>query len=414
MSQKALNSHYSALLGLDKNWNVAEVDLDLTGSKVTIELSFGGKKVTCSECSEACSINDHSPQRHWRHLDTMNFETTLTARVPRAKCKNCGVKVIRVPWAEKSSRFTLMFEAFAVAVLQAASSTEAARILLGISWHCAQDIMESAVDRGLERRDCNDLTTGGLDEKSFLRGQSYVTLFNDLDQNRVIEVVPGRTEQDARKLIEASLPSPARRWHMKAMAIDMWPAFINAVSDLMPHTDIVFDRFHISKSLNEAVDQVRRAEHKVLMAEGCRDLVGSRMSFLKAEENRTEKQQGILDKLCGKNLKTSRAWAIKESFNEFWNSRNAGFAEGVFRDWYDWAIRSQLAPIKKVARMIKTHLYGLMTYFEHHITNAVSEGLNSRIQALKSAARGFRKFKNYRIRILFFCGKLDLLPKISH
>jgi len=414
MSQKALNSHYAALLGLDEDWKVDEVKLDLAGSKVEIALAFTGKKATCSECGNNCSTKDHSPERQWRHLDTMNFETVLKARVPRANCSACGVKVMTVPWAGKHGRFTLMFEAFAIAVLEAASSTEAARHLLGLSWDSLQGIMDRAVERGIQRRDLNDVTKGGLDEKSFRRAQSYVTMFNDLEQSRVIDVVEGRTINDTRRLIESCLPAPHNRWHMRAMAIDMWPAYINAVSDLMPNADIVFDRFHVSKYLNEAVDQVRRAEHKVLIAEGRSDLTGSRYSWLKSEENRTEKQQSILENLCGKNLKTSRAWAIKESFNEFWNSRNEGFAEGVFRDWYGWAIRSQLPPIKKVAKMIKKHLYGLMPYFEHRITNAVSEGINSKVQALKVSARGFRNFENYRTRILFFCGKLDLLPKISH
>ena len=210
-----------------------------------------------------------------------------------------------------------------------------------------------------------------------------------------------------------SLPSEVTG-KIEAAAIDMWPAFINAVRAKLPDADIVFDRFHISKHLNEAVDKVRKSEHKTLLAEGREDLSGSKYSLLKSDENLTESQRSVLETLCGKNLKTSRAWAIKESFNEYWMSRNAAFAEGVFKDWYSWAIRSRLEPVKKVARMIKKHLYGLETYFEHWITNAVSEGLNSRIQSLKSAARGFRSFANYRIRILFFCGRLDLRPNLCH
>jgi transposase len=143
-------------------------------------------------------------------------------------------------------------------------------------------------------------------------------------------------------------------------------------------------------------------------------LAGSRYSWLKSPENLGEDQRRILDDLCGRNLKTSRAWAIKETFNEFWASRNEAFAEGVFRRWYSWAIRSRLEPVKRVARMLKKHYYGLETWFGHRISNAVSEGLNSRIQTLKSAARGFRNFANYRTRILFFCGKLDMRPEISH
>ncbi len=122
----------------------------------------------------------------------------------------------------------------------------------------------------------------------------------------------------------------------------------------------------------------------------------------------------MLEKICGRNLKTSRAWAIKETFVSFWQARNRAFGEIVFKEWYDWAIRSQLEPIKKVAKMLKKHLEGLLSYFEYPITNAVSEGLNSKIQSIKASARGFRNFENYRIRILFTCGKLDLAPVLVH
>ena len=408
----SLKDHYRLLLGLDSNWEVLDVELDLEASRVEIGLQHGGGRVKCPECGGACSIADHAPARQWRHLDTMQFETILRARVPRSRCKACGVKTTAVPWAGKHSRFTLMFEAFAIEILKIAANIEGARKLLRLSWDGAQQIMDRAVSRGLEKRDLEEVTRVGLDEKSFLRSQSYVTALNDLDGGRVIEVVEGRKTQDARELLE-SLPSEVAG-KIEAAAIDMWPAFIKAVGDMLPDADIVFDRFHISSHLNEAVDKVRRSEHKALLAEGRNDLSGSKYSWLKSDENLTDTQRSVLETLCGKNFKTSRAWAIKESFNEYWTSRNAAFAENVFKDWYSWAIRSRLEPIKKVARMIKKHLYGLQTYFKHWITNAVSEGLNSRIQSLKSAARGFRNFANYRIRILFFCGRLDLMPDLCH
>jgi len=196
--------------------------------------------------------------------------------------------------------------------------------------------------------------------------------------------------------------------------MDMWPAFTKAASDLLEEAEIVFDRFHVSKHLGEAVDQVRRAEHKRLLTQGDRSLSGTRYSLLRSENTRTEKHEGILKELCGRNLKTAKAWAIKESFQEFWQARNEGFAEGIFRDWYAWAVRSRLQPVVKVAKMIKRHLDGLLSYFRHRVTNAVSEGLNSKIQSLKASARGLRNFENYRTRILFFCGKLALNLKIAH
>lgn len=407
-----LNDHYRQLLGLNADWEVREVDLDLDGSRVVIAVAHAGGRVPCPDCGADCAIADHAPERSWRHLDTMRFETVLTCRVPRVRCGKCGVRTAAVPWAGKHSRFTLMFEAFAIRVLRAAGNVESASKLLGISWKSAHRIMERGVERGLVKRDLGETTRVGLDEKNYLRGQSYLTALNDLDGGRVIEVVEGRTTENARELLD-TLPDETAE-NIEAVALDMWPAFINAAVEKFPEADIVFDRFHVSQHLNEAVDKVRRAEHRQLRSEGSDMLAGSRYSWLKSPENLGEDQRRILDDLCGRNLKTSRAWAIKETFNEFWASRNEAFAEGVFRRWYSWAIRSRLEPVKRVARMLKKHYYGLETWFGHRISNAVSEGLNSRIQTLKSAARGFRNFANYRTRILFFCGKLDMRPEISH
>jgi len=365
-----LHSHYRLLLGLNSPWEVADVNLQLESSRVVIRVVNDTKKACCPKCGESCRIKDRAPQRQWRHLDTMNFETIIQSCTPRSNCPGCGVKTVTVPWADKSSRFTLMFEGFVVEV-----------------------IMERAVERGLEQRDISEVERVGFDEKSFLRGHNYITLLNDLDKGRVLDVVPERTEAACRELIMKTLPTPWSRFKIEAAAMDMWPAFTKAASDLLEEAEIVFDRFHVSKHLGEAVDQVRRAEHKQLLAQGDRSLVGTRYSLLRSENTRTEKHEGILKQLCGRNLKTAKAWAIKESA---------------------WAVRSRLKPVVKVARMIKRHLDGLLSYFRHRVTNAVSEGLNSKIQSLKASARGFRNFENYRTRILFFCGKLALSPKTAH
>ena len=251
----------------------------------------------------------------------------------------------------------------------------------------------------------------GIDEKSFLKGHNHL---NGLEGGRVLDVVPGRTGEACRKLIGNALADCASRFKIQAVAVDMWPAFGNAIKAMLPNASIVYDRFHISGYPGGAVDQVRRAEHKQLLRDGDDILTGSRYSVLRPAETRTEKHQGVLDAICGRNLKTSRAWAIKESFLSFWQARNRAFAELIFDDWYGWAVRGKLKPVVKVAKMLKKHVEGLLSYFEHPITNGVSEGLNSKIQSIKASARGFRNFTNYRIRILFTCGKLDLLPNLTH
>lgn len=177
-----LNTHYSQLLGLGEAWVVHQVNLDLTGSRVEIRLQHAGKKLYCAQCQGECSQADTAPVRRWRHLDTMQFETIIEASVPRSKCTQCGVKTVAVPWAGKHSRFTSMFEAFAIKVLQAASNVNRAAELLKLSWNAAHTIMERAVERGMERRGEESIEYVGIDEKSFGKGQSYRSS-NDIANN---------------------------------------------------------------------------------------------------------------------------------------------------------------------------------------------------------------------------------------
>ena len=408
-----LTEHYSLLLGLDAAWVVSDVSLSLEENRVEIAVTHAGGSVACPECRTQCTIADHAPERTWRHLDTMQFETRLRARVPRADCQACGIKTTAVPWAGKHSRFTLMFEAFAIHVIEACGNVKSAAGLLNMDWDSVHRIMERAVERGLERRELESLQYVGIDEKSFRRGHSYISLLSDLTGSRVLEVVEDRTEEAADRLWK-DLPDEQKE-QIEAVAVDMWPAFANSVETNAEQADIVHDRFHISKHLNEAVDQVRRSEHKALKRTGDDRLKGSKQLWLFNPENLSDDRWIEFETLKDQELKTSRAWAIKEQFRWFWEYRYAGNARKFFHRWYGWAARSRLKPIIKVAKMLKRHLNNILTYFRHGITNAVSEGFNSRIQSIKSQARGFRAFRNFRTRILFYCGKLDLLlHKITH
>ena len=313
-----------------------------------------------------------------------------------------------VPWAAPQGRFTLHFERFAVEVLLACANVQAACGLLGIGWEAAHAIMKRAVARGLERRQLDQLQHLGLDEKSFKRGHSYITLLTDLVQARVLEVVEDRTTEAAGQLW-ASL-SPAQKAAVEAVAADMWEPFIQRVRAQVPAADVVHDKFHVSKYLNEAVDKVRRQEHKELMAQGDETLTGSRQLWLYNPQHHRAEQAAEFAALKDLNLKVARAWAAKELFTKFWQYQEAGWARRFFKDWFGWISRSRLKPLIAVARMLQRHLENLLTYLKHRITNAVTEGLNSKIQSIKSAARGFRNFQNYRPRILFFCGKLHLYP----
>jgi len=404
-----LHKHYALLLGIGSPWEVKTVELKLMEKKVEIELGWQwGSDAKCPECGCECSIHDSAPERTWRHLDTMQFTTLIRARTPRAECPTHGVKTMTVPWAVPQGRFTLLFERFAVEVMLACASVSQACELLGIGWDAAHEIMKRAVARGLERRQLEQLKYLGMDEKSFKRGHSYITLLTDLEESRVLEVVEERTCAAADQLW-ATL-TPEQKSAVEAVAVDMWEPFIQTIEKQVPAADIVHDRFHVSKYLNESVDKVRRQEHKELLAEGDETLKGTRQLWLYNPQHFSPEQRDEFSGLKDQQLKVARAWAMKELFSKFWEYQEEGWARRFFKDWFGWASRSQLKPMADVARMLQRHLENLLTYLRHHITNAVTEGLNSKIQSIKSAARGFRNFKNYRIRILFFCGKLNLYP----
>jgi transposase len=407
-----LQKHYALLLGVGSPWEVKSVELKLAEKKVEIELGWQwGAAAKCRECGRECSIHDCAPERTWRHLDTMQFTTLIRARTPRSNCVEHGVKTMSVPWAAPQGRFTLLFERFAVEVLLASATVSQACELLGLSWDTAQEIMRRAVERGLERRQLEDLKHLGMDEKSFRRGQSYITLLTDLEESRVLDVVEERTTEAADRLWDTL--SPEQKQAVEAVAVDMWEPFIQTIQKQVPDADIVHDKFHVSKYLGEAVDKVRRQEHRELMAQGDETLKGTRQLWLYNPQNFSPDQAEEFSALKDLQLKVARAWAAKELFSKFWEYQEEGWARRFFKDWFGWVSRSRLKPLVEVAQMLKRHLDNLLTYLKHHITNAVTEGLNSKIQSLKSAARGFRSFRNYRIRILFFCGKLNLYPLCS-
>lgn len=334
---------YEQILGLKQPWEVREVELSVEGKRVTVTVGCReGTLWACPESRERLPCHDHV-ERKWRHLDTCGFETVLRARVPRVRGSDGKVWTVPVPWAEKGSRFTLMFEGFVVRVLLACRSLSAAGDLLGLSWDQLHRIMERAVERGLERRRLEELRYLGLDEKSFAKGQSYVSVMTDLEGARVLEVMEG-ADQKAAEILLATLPDEAVE-EIEAVCIDMSGPYRAAVGSELPGVPIVHDRFHISAHLNEAVAEVHRQENAALKAVGDRRLEGTQRLFGFDPANLSQEQAVRFRELRDADLRASRAWAIKEVFRRFWTYRYEGSARRFFKDWFGWASRSQLKPI---------------------------------------------------------------------
>jgi transposase len=237
-----------------------------------------------------------------------------------------------------------------------------------------------------------------------------VTVATDIEASAVIEVAEGRTKLSVYRCLRSfSLDALAQ---VEAIAIDMSSTYISAVTSCIQDADkkIVFDRYHVVAHMTDAVDKVRRGENQQLRAEGDDSLVGSRYAWLYARENLPEKYRLTFEALRDSNLKTARAWAIKEQLRDLWDQPNLEEGEAWWTVWFQWASRSRLEPVKNVARMIKAHLPNVLTYFTHPITSATNEAINGVIKALVKRSYGFRSFPNFRTAVLFHCGKLDLYP----
>lgn len=401
---------YRHLLGLESPWTVGRVELDQKGQRVDVWAEHAeGRRWPCPKCGTELSVYDHAPERSWRHLDSCQYMTYLRARPPRVKCPKDGVVQVNLPWAEPKARFTAMFERLAIDVLRETDVLGATRILR-ITWDEAHHLMTRAVERGRAAKGELGLRRMGVDEKAVAKGHQYFTLVTNLDTGTV-EYVGEERKTDSLNAFFVKL-TPEQRESIEAVAMDMWEPYQTSVHTHVPKASekIVFDRFHIMQHMGRAVDAVRKQEHRQLRAAGDDTLVGSKYLWLYSYENLPDKQQERFAALRSLDLKTGRAWAIKENLRQLWSSSSRVEAEEHWKRWFFWATHSRLAPVVKAARTIYRHIDNILTYFEHRITNAVSEGLNSKIQTIKKQAYGFRNKENFKTAIYFHCGGLDLYP----
>ncbi len=404
---------YQHLLGLQSPWSVARVELSVDEQQVDVWAEHDeGVRWACPECGADCTLHDHAEERAWRHLDSCQFKTFLRARCPRVRCATHGVRQVRLPWAEPHSRFTVLFERLAIDVLRECDVSGATRILR-ISWDEAWHLMERAVARGRATKPHRLPALIGVDEKAAAKGHRYLTLVCDLERGCVEHLAEDRKKESLDGYFLGF--SEPERAQIAAVAMDMWEPYVQAVLTHVPDAErkIVFDRFHIMGHMGKAVDTVRKREHKVLRAEGNETLTKTKYLWLYSEENLPERDRERFDELKDANLKTARAWAIKESLRELWDYRRAGWARHFWKRWYFWATHSRLKAVIDVAKMLERHLEGVLNFFAHRVTNAVSEGLNSKIQTIKKMAYGFRNKEHFKTAIFFHCGGLQLYP-VTH
>jgi transposase len=270
--------------------------------------------------------------------------------------------------------------------------------------------MDHAVARGLAAKPVRAPVHVGVDEKAVGAGHDYLTVVSDLDAGTVEYLADERRQASLDGYFDQFTPDQQER--VRAVAMDMWQPYMDSVRAHLPdpNSKIVFDRFHVMRYLTTAVDTVRKQEHRALLATGDTRLARSKYLWLYSAQNLTERYGQRFAALRAVDLKTARAWAIKESLRRLWHYQRRGWGEKHWRRWYFWATHCRLRPVIDAAKTLKRHEAGLLSYFAHRITNAGAESLNSRIQAIRVSARGYRNRDHFKTAIYFHCGGLQLYP----
>jgi transposase len=402
-----IKDFFNLVLEFGDEWVVTNVDIDHKLEEIYIDLSYQSDYYEDPETAQSAKLYDHAPQRIWRHLDVLHYKTFIRSRIPRVTCKSGQVKQIAFGWADKHDRHTYDFENKVIDLLNATKNQTKTADFLNCSFRLVNRILHTSVKRGMKRRDISTIPIENIciDEKSFKSGHNYVTVISHPRSATVLDVGERRDTQSARDLIEQTFTQKQRE-NINTVSMDMWKPYIKAVESTLPNAEIVHDKFHLIKYLNEAIDKVRRREVK------SNDMLrNSRYVLLKNPENLTDNQQKVYEMIKYQNFEVSQVMQLRENFKSLfnvYNEENSAFE--LLKIWIDDACRKGIQEVNKIVLMFMNHARGVVNSLISGLTNAMAERLNGKIQEIKVSGRGYRKFENFRSAILFFHGGLDLYP----
>jgi transposase len=382
-------------------WRVAASYFSGEPPQLEIQLEYtSGHSVICPECGAACTIYDRLEKR-WRHLNFFQYRCELVAQVPRADCVAHGARMITVPWASGGSGFTLLFEAF---VMLLAAQMPVSRVAELVEeedtrlWRLIRRLVEEA--HALS--DWSQVRAIAIDETSARRGRCYVTVILDAESHCVLYMAQGRDSHAVEGFAEALRHHHGDPANILWVAMDMLHCYAKGVRENFPNATVVFDRYHLMVMAGEAVDDVR----KQLQRNGA-NLKGSLWSLRGNEWNLTPEQALQRTSLAAAYKPLGRALALRSALQDIYCAPPVDGPE-LLRWWCRWAARSRLQPFQKLAKTIRQYWEGIVSYFQHHITQGAIEAINGIIQLAKRRARGFRNFLYLRTIAYWATGRLPI------
>lgn len=394
---------FESALGITDPWFVASVEFDEGAKTLTVLIDFKvGRRFAVSGHEGAHPVHD-TVTKTYRHLNFFQHECHLQVRTPRVKLPNGSVRLVEPDFAGRLNGFTLLFEAF-ILMLSGQMPFAAVSRIVGESPHRVLAVCEKYVEMACGLADHSDVTALAIDETSRARGHSYVTLAADADARRVLFVTEGRDAKTIEQLAEYLGEHGCPAGNITKTSIDMSPAFISGVTKHLPNARITFDKFHIIGHASTAVDKMRRIEQKT-----DKSLKGMRWTLLKDTAKLKPEAAADLDALIAKMAvkRTARAWSYKEQLREILERKQINVVRAMLEHWCNCVMRSKVEPMKEVAKMIRTHLEGIVAWAQTRQTNGFLEAINGLFQASKRRARGFTRIATIRTVIFLIAGKLD-------
>lgn len=391
-------------LGLQAPWEIKEVRFESITEyerELHIYIDFKrGYKFTTRIGEQTVAYD--TEERQWQHLNFFQHKCYLHARVPRLKDSEGGIHQVQVPWARNGSGFTLLFEAYAMLLIESEMPVSKVSETIKVTPPRVWRLFDYWISKAFTKDDLREVRRIGVDETSRKKGHKYVTQFVDLDTKRTIFVTEGKDNSTIESFVEELEKKFGKKENIEIVSMDMSPAFINGVINHLPESNIVFDKFHLIKLLNEALDEVRRLERK-----GNELLKGHRYTILRKYENLSTAKKEELDALLPLYPKLGEAYRLRQLFMDVFEIKDPEEAKGYLWFWCEQALDASIQPFTKFVNMIKAHWSGIIAYFDNKVSNGILEGINAKIQLAKRRARGYRNVKNFINMIYFISAKLN-------